>query len=138
MIWLLPLKLWLEYNKSNINKKAILNRLGAILVLVIYILIIIYVRYNISLQIKLFILSKNSNGFTNLTPLRCIHSQCKYEYISCRELSMASGCSHFHSMMFIIRLCPYQIISNGFILRWIQAMPQVVDAFTMPFISHWL
>lgn len=49
MIWLLPLKLWLEYNKSNINKKAILNRLGAILVLVIYILIIIYVRYNISL-----------------------------------------------------------------------------------------
>lgn len=49
MIWLLPLKLWTEYNKSNINKKAILNRLGAILVLVIYILIIIYVRYNISL-----------------------------------------------------------------------------------------
>lgn len=49
MIWLLPLKLWSEYNKSNINKKAILNRLGAILVLVIYILIIIYVRYNISL-----------------------------------------------------------------------------------------
>ena len=49
MIWLLPLKLWLEYNKSNINKKAILNRLGALLVLVIYILIIIYVRNNISL-----------------------------------------------------------------------------------------
>ena len=49
MLWLLPLKLWLEYNKSNINKKAILNRLGAILVLVLYILIIIYVRYNISL-----------------------------------------------------------------------------------------
>ena len=49
MIWLLPLKLWLEYNKSNINKKAILNRLGAILVLVIYIIIIIYVRNNISL-----------------------------------------------------------------------------------------
>lgn len=49
MIWLLPLKLWTEYNKSNINKKAILNRLGAILVLIIYILIIIYVRYNISL-----------------------------------------------------------------------------------------
>ena len=49
MIWLLPLKLWLESNKSNINKKAILNRLGAILVLVLYILIIIYVRYNISL-----------------------------------------------------------------------------------------
>lgn len=49
MLWLLPLKLWTEYNKSNINKKAILNRLGAILVLVIYILIIIYVRYNISL-----------------------------------------------------------------------------------------
>ena len=44
MLWLLPLKLWLEYNKSNINKKAILNVLGAILVLVIYILIIIYVR----------------------------------------------------------------------------------------------
>ena len=49
MIWLLPLKLWLEYNKSNINKRAILNRLGAFLVLVLYILIIIYVRYNISL-----------------------------------------------------------------------------------------
>ena len=49
MIWLLPLKLWLEYNKSNINKKAILNRLGAILVLVIYILIIIDVTYEISL-----------------------------------------------------------------------------------------
>ena len=49
MIWLLPLKIWLEYNKSSINKKAILNRLGAILVLVLYILIIIYVRYNISL-----------------------------------------------------------------------------------------
>ena len=49
MIWLLPLKLWLEYNKSNINKKAILNRLGALLVLVLYILIIIYVRNNISL-----------------------------------------------------------------------------------------
>ena len=49
MIWLLPLKIWLEYNKSNINKKAILNRLGAILVLVLYVLIIIYVRYNISL-----------------------------------------------------------------------------------------
>lgn len=48
MIWLLPLKLWLEYNKSNVNKKAILNRLGAILVLVLYIVIIIYVRYNIS------------------------------------------------------------------------------------------
>ena len=44
MIWLLPLKLWLEYNKSNINKKAILNRLEAILELVIYILIIIYIR----------------------------------------------------------------------------------------------
>ena len=58
MIWLLPLKLWLEYNKPNINKKAILSRLGAILVLVLYILIIIYVRYNISLSIKLFILLK--------------------------------------------------------------------------------
>ena len=44
MIWLLPLKIWLEYNKSNINKRAILNVLGAILVLVIYILIIIYIR----------------------------------------------------------------------------------------------
>ena len=49
MLWLLPLKLWTEYNKSNINKKAILNRLGALLVLVIYIVIIIYVRNNISL-----------------------------------------------------------------------------------------
>ena len=45
MIWLLPLKLWLEYNKSNINKKAILNRLGAIPVLVLYILILFIVRY---------------------------------------------------------------------------------------------
>ena len=45
MIWLLPLKLWLEYNKSNINKKAILNRLGAILVLVLYIIILFIVRY---------------------------------------------------------------------------------------------
>jgi len=44
MLWLLPLKLWTEYNKSNINKKTILNRLGALLVLVIYIVIIIYVR----------------------------------------------------------------------------------------------
>ena len=44
MIWLLPLKLWLEYNKSNINKKAILNRLGAILALVIYIVILFIVR----------------------------------------------------------------------------------------------
>ena len=44
MIWLLPLKLWLEYNKSNINKKAILNRLGAILALVLYIVILFIVR----------------------------------------------------------------------------------------------
>ena len=44
MIWLLPLKIWLEYNKSSINKRAILNVLGAILELVIYILIIIYIR----------------------------------------------------------------------------------------------
>lgn len=44
MIWLLPLKIWLEYNKSNINKKAILNVLGVILELVLYIIIIIYIR----------------------------------------------------------------------------------------------
>ena len=44
MIWLLPLKIWTEYNKSNINKKAILNVLGAILELVLYIVIIIYIR----------------------------------------------------------------------------------------------
>ena len=44
MLWLLPLKLWLEYNKSNINKKAILNRLGAFLVLVLYIIILFIVR----------------------------------------------------------------------------------------------
>ena len=44
MIWLLPLKIWLEYNKSNINKKAILNRLGAILALVLYIVILFIVR----------------------------------------------------------------------------------------------
>ena len=46
MIWLLPLKLWLEYNKSNINKKAILNRLGAILELVLYI-VILFIVHNI-------------------------------------------------------------------------------------------
>ena len=44
MIWLLPLKLWLEYNKSNINKRAILNVLGAILVLVLYIVIVFIVN----------------------------------------------------------------------------------------------
>ena len=44
MIWLLQLKIWLEYNKSNINKRAILNVLGAILELVLYIIIIIYIR----------------------------------------------------------------------------------------------
>lgn len=44
MIWLLPLKIWTEYNKSNINKRAILNVLGAILELVLYIIIIIYIR----------------------------------------------------------------------------------------------
>ena len=44
MIWLLPLKFWLEYNKSNITKRAILNVLGAILELVLYIIIIIYIR----------------------------------------------------------------------------------------------
>lgn len=44
MIWLLPLKIWTEYNKSNINKKVILNVLGAILELVLYIIIIIYIR----------------------------------------------------------------------------------------------
>ena len=44
MIWLLPLKIWLEYNKSNIDKRAILNVLGAILELVLYIVIIIYIR----------------------------------------------------------------------------------------------
>lgn len=46
MIWLLPLKIWLEYNKSNINKRAILNVLGAILVLVLYIVILFIVKYN--------------------------------------------------------------------------------------------
>lgn len=44
MIWLLPLKIWLEYNKSNINKRSILNVLGAILVLVLYILILFIVN----------------------------------------------------------------------------------------------
>ena len=48
MIWLLPLKLWLEYNKSNINKRAILNALGAILILVLYIVILFIVRNIIS------------------------------------------------------------------------------------------
>lgn len=44
MIWLLPLKIWIKFNNKNITKRAILNVLGAILVLVIYILIIIYIR----------------------------------------------------------------------------------------------
>lgn len=45
MIWLLPLKLWTEYNKSNINKRAILNAIGALLVLVLYIVILFIVNY---------------------------------------------------------------------------------------------
>lgn len=45
MIWLLPLKLWAEINKKNITKRAILNVLGAILVLVIYIIILFIVKY---------------------------------------------------------------------------------------------
>ena len=48
MIWLLSLKIWLEYNKSNINKRAILNVLGAILVLVLYIIILFIVNNIIS------------------------------------------------------------------------------------------
>ena len=47
MIWMLPLRIWINFNKKNINKRAILSRLGAVLVLVIYILIIIYVRSKI-------------------------------------------------------------------------------------------
>jgi len=44
MIWLLPLRIWSKFNKKNINKKSILNALGAILILVLYILILYIVR----------------------------------------------------------------------------------------------
>ena len=44
MIWILPLTIWIKFNNKNITKRAILNVLGAILELVIYILIIIYVN----------------------------------------------------------------------------------------------
>ena len=44
MLWMLPLRLWSKFNKKNINKRAILNALGAILVLVLYIVILFIVR----------------------------------------------------------------------------------------------
>ncbi len=44
MIWLLPLRIWSKFNKKNITKRAILNALGAILVLVLYIIILYIVR----------------------------------------------------------------------------------------------
>ena len=44
MIWLLPLTIWIKFNNKNINKRAILNVLGAIMELVLYIIIIIYIR----------------------------------------------------------------------------------------------
>ena len=44
MLWLLPLKLWTEINKKDINKRTILSALGAILVLVLYIVILFIVR----------------------------------------------------------------------------------------------
>jgi len=45
MIWMLPLRIWSKFNKKNINKRAILNALGAILILIIYIVILFIVRY---------------------------------------------------------------------------------------------
>ena len=45
MIWLLPLTIWIKFNNKNITKKAILNVLGAILVLVLYIVILFIVKY---------------------------------------------------------------------------------------------
>lgn len=45
MIWLLPLRIWIKFNKKNINKKAILNVIGAILELVLYIVILFIVKY---------------------------------------------------------------------------------------------
>lgn len=44
MIWLLPLRMWSKFNNKNINKRAILNVLGAILVLVLYIIILFIVN----------------------------------------------------------------------------------------------
>lgn len=44
MIYLLPLKIWTMINKNKINKRAILNAIGAILVLILYIVIITIVR----------------------------------------------------------------------------------------------
>ena len=44
MLWLLPIRLWCKSNKDNINKRAILNAIGAILELIIYIAIIYIVR----------------------------------------------------------------------------------------------
>lgn len=45
MIWLLPLRIWSKFNKKNITKRAILNALGAILELVLYIVILFIVKY---------------------------------------------------------------------------------------------
>ena len=45
MILLLPLRIWSKFNKKNITKRAILNVLGAILVLVLYIVILFIVKY---------------------------------------------------------------------------------------------
>lgn len=44
MIWMLPLRIWSKFNKKNITKRAILNALRAILVLVLYIVILFIVR----------------------------------------------------------------------------------------------
>ena len=48
MIWLLPLTIWIKFNNKNITKRAILNVLGAILELVLYILILFIVNNIIS------------------------------------------------------------------------------------------
>ena len=44
MIWMLPLIIWSKFNKKNITKRAILNVLGAILVLVLTIVALLYIR----------------------------------------------------------------------------------------------
>ena len=44
MIWLLPLRIWSKFNNKNITKRAILNAIGALLVLVLYIVILFIAR----------------------------------------------------------------------------------------------
>lgn len=45
MLWMLPLRIWSKFNKKKVNKRAILNAIEAILILVLYIVILFIVRY---------------------------------------------------------------------------------------------